>query len=154
MIIFFSECGDGFLIGDGISLLHTTFKSDIADPATGEILLECGQQITGETLASLREKKVPSVSVFSLENSDRAIWEGLMTDKIKTRDEALKEIYKKMRPGAPPTKEAADALKSANVPEWLRTDATKLSGHVVAEPRREQMPSDFNEQLVVEYYSR
>jgi small subunit ribosomal protein S4 len=53
-----------------------------------------------------------------------------------------------------PFKEAGDALKSANVPEWLRTDATKLAGHVVAEPRREQMPSDFNEQLVVEYYSR
>jgi DNA-directed RNA polymerase subunit beta len=83
---------------------------DIADPATGEVLLECGQQITEEALAALREKKIPAVSVFSLENSDRAIWDGLMTDKIKARDEALKEIYKKMRPGDPPTKDAAEAL--------------------------------------------
>jgi DNA-directed RNA polymerase subunit beta len=91
-------------------LLNKVNVIDIADPATGEVLLECGQQITEETLAALREKKIPAVSVFSLENSDRAIWDGLMTDKIKARDEALKEIYKKMRPGDPPTKDAAEAL--------------------------------------------
>ncbi|MBI5905731.1 MAG: DNA-directed RNA polymerase subunit beta [Deltaproteobacteria bacterium] len=84
--------------------------SDVADPATGEILLECAQQITEESLGKLREKKVRKVSVFTLENTDRAIWEGLVTDKIRTREEALKEIYKKMRPGDPPTKDAADSL--------------------------------------------
>jgi DNA-directed RNA polymerase subunit beta len=83
---------------------------DIVDPAKGEVLLECGQQITEEALSVIREKKVPKVTIFSLENSDRAIWDGLLTDKIKGRDEALKEIYKKMRPGDPPTKDAADAL--------------------------------------------
>ncbi|MCX5739866.1 MAG: DNA-directed RNA polymerase subunit beta, partial [Proteobacteria bacterium] len=36
--------------------------------------------------------------------------EGLVSDKIKTREEALKEIYKKMRPGDPPTKDAAKTL--------------------------------------------
>ncbi|MDA8123134.1 MAG: DNA-directed RNA polymerase subunit beta [Deltaproteobacteria bacterium] len=91
-------------------LLDKVSVVDIADPATGEILLECGQQITEEALAAIQEKKIPSVSVFSLENSDRAIWEGLVTDKIKARDEALKEIYKKMRPGDPPTKDAAEKL--------------------------------------------
>jgi len=33
-------------------------------------------------------------------------------------------------------------------------DAAKLAGSVLAEPAREQMPLEFNEQLVVEYYSR
>jgi len=84
--------------------------TDVADPGTGEIVLECGQQITAEALETLRQKKVPQVSAFTLENSDRAIWEGLVTDKIRTREEALKEIYKKMRPGDPPTKEAAESL--------------------------------------------
>ncbi len=91
-------------------LLQKVSVVDVADPATGEVLLECGQQITEEALAAIREKKVSSVSVFSLENSDRAIWDGLVTDKIKARDEALKEIYKKMRPGDPPTKDAAEKL--------------------------------------------
>jgi len=91
-------------------LVGKVVVSDVADPATGEVLLECGQQITEEVLAALRAKKVGRVSVFTLENSDRAIWEGLVTDKIKGRDEALKEIYKKMRPGDPPTKDAAESL--------------------------------------------
>ena len=49
-----------------------------------------------------------------------------------------------------------------NAPEFMRSaqsrtgsaDPTKLSGSVIAEPTREQMPMEFNEQLVVEYYSR
>jgi DNA-directed RNA polymerase subunit beta len=91
-------------------LLGKIVVSDVADPATGEILVECGQQISEEILGKLRQAGVPPLSVFTLENSDRAIWEGLVTDRIRTREEALKEIYKKMRPGDPPTKEAAEAL--------------------------------------------
>ncbi|NJD61993.1 MAG: DNA-directed RNA polymerase subunit beta [Deltaproteobacteria bacterium] len=106
----FSEVPFGRISLPADDLLQKVNVSDVADPATGEILLECGQQVTEEGLALLREKKVPSVSVFSLENSDRAIWDGLLTDKIRTREEALKEIYKKMRPGDPPTKEASEAL--------------------------------------------
>src|SRR3989304_6132055 len=91
-------------------LLQKVSVTDIGNAETGEIILECGQKVTEEALALIREKGITSLSVFSLENADRAIWEGLMTDKIKDRDEALKEIYKKMRPGAPPTKEAAVSL--------------------------------------------
>jgi len=91
-------------------LLQKVCVTDIADPETGENLIECGQRITEEVLATIREKGISTLSVFSLENADRAIWEGLMTDKIKERDEALREIYKKMRPGDPPTKDAAVSL--------------------------------------------
>ena len=38
--------------------------------------------------------------------------------------------------------------------EWLSVDAAKLAGSVADLPRRDQMPLDLNEQLVVEYYSR
>ena len=91
-------------------LIGKVVVSDVADPATGEVVVECGQQITPEILGKLWEKNVERLSIFTLENSDRAVWEGLVSDKIKTRDEALKEIYKKMRPGDPPTKDAAKTL--------------------------------------------
>ena len=51
-------------------------------------------------------------------------------------------------------KTAADTMRAAQVPEWVSADPTKLSGTVLSEPAREQMPQEFNEQLVVEYYSR
>jgi len=53
-----------------------------------------------------------------------------------------------------PFKLAKETLRSAQVPEWLSVDAAKLSGTVRDLPRRDQMPLDLNEQLVVEYYSR
>ncbi len=53
-----------------------------------------------------------------------------------------------------PFKVARETLRSAQVPEWLTLDAAKLAGTVAAPPRRDQMPLELNEQLVVEYYSR
>ena len=53
-----------------------------------------------------------------------------------------------------PFKEAVELIKSRQIPEWLSVDAAKLAGSVITAPRRDQMPLDLNEQLVVEYYSR
>jgi small subunit ribosomal protein S4 len=51
-------------------------------------------------------------------------------------------------------KTAADTIRAAQIPEWVSVDPSKLTGTVLSEPAREQMPLEFNEQLVVEYYSR
>ena len=51
-------------------------------------------------------------------------------------------------------KTVKETLRSHQAPDWLSLDAGKLAGSVLALPRRDQMPLDFNEQLVVEYYSR
>ncbi len=53
-----------------------------------------------------------------------------------------------------PFKVVKETLRSHQAPEWLNIDAAKLAGTVVELPRRDQMPLDLNEQLVVEYYSR
>jgi small subunit ribosomal protein S4 len=53
-----------------------------------------------------------------------------------------------------PFKLAKETLRSHQAPEWLSLDAANLAGSVVDQPRRDQMPLDLNEQLVVEYYSR
>ena len=51
-------------------------------------------------------------------------------------------------------KTAGDTMRAAQIPEWVSADPSKLTGTVLSEPAREQMPLEFNEQLVVEYYSR
>ena len=51
-------------------------------------------------------------------------------------------------------KTVGETIKAAQIPSWVSTDAAKLSGTVLSEPAREQMPLEFNEQLVVEFYSR
>jgi small subunit ribosomal protein S4 len=47
-----------------------------------------------------------------------------------------------------------ETLRSHQAPEWLGLDAANLAGTIVSLPRRDQMPLDLSEQLVVEYYSR
>lgn len=56
--------------------------------------------------------------------------------------------------GREPFKIAKETLRSHQAPEWLSIDAATLAGTVADLPRRDQMPLDLNEQLVVEYYSR
>ncbi|HEY8869362.1 MAG TPA: 30S ribosomal protein S4 [Candidatus Limnocylindrales bacterium] len=53
-----------------------------------------------------------------------------------------------------PFKIAKETLGSHQPPEWLSVDAANLAGVIADLPRRDQMPLDLNEQLVVEYYSR
>ncbi len=53
-----------------------------------------------------------------------------------------------------PFKNAKETLRSHQAPEWLSLEPARLAGTVVSLPRRDQMPLDLNEQLVVEYYSR
>jgi small subunit ribosomal protein S4 len=53
-----------------------------------------------------------------------------------------------------PFKLAKETLRSHQPPDWLSVDPAKLAGTIIDQPRRDQMPLDLNEQLVVEYYSR
>ncbi|HSL33246.1 MAG TPA: 30S ribosomal protein S4 [Candidatus Limnocylindrales bacterium] len=66
-------------------------------------------------------------------------------DKVEVRES---------RRGREPFKTAKETLRSHQAPEWLSIDAATLAGTVTDLPRRDQMPLDLNEQLVVEYYSR
>jgi small subunit ribosomal protein S4 len=65
-------------------------------------------------------------------------------DRIEVR-----ETHRKREPF-----KVAAQTRGQQVPEWLSVDLPKLSASVIDLPRRDQMPLDLNEQLVVEYYSR
>jgi small subunit ribosomal protein S4 len=53
-----------------------------------------------------------------------------------------------------PFKLARENMRNAQIPDWLSVEPEKLAGTVTELPRREQMPQELNEHLVVEYYSR
>lgn len=46
------------------------------------------------------------------------------------------------------------AGRGANIPAWLSFDTTTLAGHVLARPTREQIDTDVEEQMIIEFYSR
>jgi DNA-directed RNA polymerase subunit beta len=87
--------------------------SDIVDTTTGEVLLEANSEITADKLAKILESGgVVEMSVFFPERDDvgTVIGQTLRRDSVKTPSEALIEIYRKLRPGDPPTLDTATAL--------------------------------------------
>lgn len=85
---------------------------DIIDPNTGEIILEGNEIITEEAFKKILSLKIDNLSLLFIDNLHylSSLRDTLLTDKVTTQDEALTEIYKKLRPGEPPTSQAAKDL--------------------------------------------
>ena len=85
---------------------------DLIDTSTGEILVPCNSQITEEILAHLIAAGHTSFETIYTNDLDCGpfISDTLNVDSTTNRLEALVEIYRMMRPGEPPTKEAAENL--------------------------------------------
>jgi DNA-directed RNA polymerase subunit beta len=86
--------------------------SDIVDTTTGEVLLEANTEITADKVSKILESGVIELSVFFPERDDvgTVISQTLRRDSVTTPSEALIEIYRKLRPGDPPTLDTATAL--------------------------------------------
>ncbi|OEU52358.1 MAG: DNA-directed RNA polymerase subunit beta, partial [Desulfuromonadales bacterium C00003096] len=85
---------------------------DIVDTATGEILVECNEEIGVEKLAELRSRGISEFNVLYIDNIfvGPYLRETLLIDKVATADDARIEIYRRLRPGDPPTIKSATAL--------------------------------------------
>ena len=94
------------------SMEGLVLAKDIVDKTTGEILIECNSIIDEEilnTLQTLGLKEVQTLYINDLE-SGPYMADTLRADSTTNDIEALVEIYRMMRPGEPPTKEAATTL--------------------------------------------
>ena len=94
------------------SMEGLVLAKDIVDKTTGEILIECNSIIDEEilnTLQTLGLKEVKTLYINDLE-SGPYMADTLRADSTTNDIEALVEIYRMMRPGEPPTKEAATTL--------------------------------------------
>ncbi len=85
---------------------------DLANGRTGEIYMEAGEEITEKNLKVLIEagyKELPLLDIDHV-NVGAYIRNTLSVDKNMTREDALFDIYRVMRPGEPPTVETAEAM--------------------------------------------
>src|SRR5881275_705529 len=85
---------------------------DVVDTNTGEVIVETNNELTQNIIRSIIDAGVPELPVFFPERDDIGVVlsQTLRKDTIKTTQEALIEIYRKLRPGDPPTLETATAL--------------------------------------------
>jgi DNA-directed RNA polymerase subunit beta len=106
---------------------------DVIDPETGEVLAECNDEVTDKLLNELRERKIEAFEILFIDNINvsSSLRDTLVIDKIglsheerekllqqepgksvreKESEKALIDIYKRLRPGDPPTSETAIGL--------------------------------------------
>ena len=85
---------------------------DVVDKETGELLAGANDELSGETVRKFLDNGVKKISTLYVNDLDRGpfISNTLRIDSTQSRLEALVEIYRMMRPGEPPTKEAAENL--------------------------------------------
>lgn len=90
---------------------RTTAKA-IVHPVTGEIVIECNTELTTEALAKIVKAQVSRFETLYTNEIDCGpfISDTLKIDSTSNQLEALVEIYRMMRPGEPPTKDAAETL--------------------------------------------
>ena len=89
-----------------------TLSHDIVDEETGELFAAANDELTAELIESLIANKIENIKVLYVNDLDRGsyISNTLRIDPSSNRMEALVEIYRMMRPGEPPTKDAAENL--------------------------------------------
>src|ERR1700719_3734320 len=82
---------------------------DVVDPQTGEVLVQTNEELTEEALEKLRAHGIKKLEVLYTEEQPGGgpLRLTLALDKLETPDEAIIDIYKKLRPGDPPTRETA-----------------------------------------------
>jgi DNA-directed RNA polymerase subunit beta len=85
---------------------------DVVNTETGEILAKANEVLTATSVEKLIDSNITEINTLYVNDLDRGsfISDTLRIDPTKTRLEALVEIYRMMRPGEPPTKDAAENL--------------------------------------------
>jgi len=94
------------------SLLGHYLSSDIINETTGKIYYEAGLEIDEDFIAFINQSKISKINILKVDNIEIGsyIRNTLQLDKARSREEALFEIFKILRPGEPPTIETAELL--------------------------------------------
>jgi len=93
-------------------LIGQYIAEDLVNMQTGEIYAEAGDEISEKLLAGFEEAGITELPLLDIDhvNIGPYIRNTLAVDKNSTREEALFDIYRVMRPGEPPTVETAEAM--------------------------------------------
>ena len=93
-------------------LVSRVCAEDVVDEETGEVLVRCNEEVTEAKLDEMRLHNIKSFKILFIDGLSVGAYlrDTLNEDKTTTTEEALIEIYRRLRPGDPPTLEAASAF--------------------------------------------
>ena len=97
---------------DETAVEKACFLADVVDLSTGEVLFEAGQELGAGAVEALKERGIKEIEIFfpDWDLSTDVLVNTIRKDTHKTKNEAILEIYRRLRPGDPPTYESAKNL--------------------------------------------
>ncbi|MFN2632055.1 MAG: DNA-directed RNA polymerase subunit beta, partial [Thermoanaerobaculia bacterium] len=97
---------------DDAAVEKACFLADVVDLSTGEVLFEAGQELGPDAIEQLKERGIKEVELFfpDWDLTGDVLVNTIRKDTHKTKNEAILEIYRRLRPGDPPTYESAKNL--------------------------------------------
>ena len=115
------------------SLVGRRTGSRIIDTESGEVLVATNAEITTQVLAQIMGKRVAPFKLLVVDKDrvDASIYETLAKDGFKNPDEALVEIYRRLRPGDPPTVDSARALFRGMFMDPRRYDLARVGRFMI-----------------------
>ena len=126
------------------SLVGRRTASRLVDTESGEVLVAANTEITSTVLAQIMGRRVaPFKLLFAAPGRiDGSIWETLARDHFKNPDEALVEIYRRLRPGDPPTVESARSLFRGMFMDPRRYDLARVGRFMINEKLGIEAPAN------------
>src|SRR5204862_1427332 len=117
------------------SLVGRRTATRIVDTESGEVLVQTNTEITSTVLSQVMSRKPApfKLIVIDKERVDASMYETLARDHFKNPDEALVEIYRRLRPGDPPTVESARALFRGMFMDARRYDLARVGRFMINE---------------------
>jgi DNA-directed RNA polymerase subunit beta len=108
----FIEQGVKEILVQDEELITGYLATDIIDEKKGLVLFEAGHELSEKDMEKIHELGLSKIEMLAIDhvNVGPYMRNTLLADKCETREEALIDIYRVMRPGEPPTVESADAL--------------------------------------------
>jgi DNA-directed RNA polymerase subunit beta len=93
-------------------VLGMVVAHDVVDMNTGEVIAECNQEIDEEVLQEFRDRGIAEVTTLFIDrvNVGSFLRDTLLIDKVDNSEDSIIEIYRRLRPGDPPTYETALAF--------------------------------------------
>ena len=106
------SAGLDYLPIDFTEVIGKVAAEDVIDDDTGEILLAVNEEVTEARIDALREASVNEFKVLFIDglNVGSYLRDTLLVDKVQSKDEGILEIYRRLRPGDPPTLDTARNL--------------------------------------------
>src|SRR5438034_6625498 len=126
------------------SLVGRRTASRIVDTESGEVLVQTNTEITSTVLSQVMGRKAAPfrLLVISAGKVDQSMYETLARDHFKNPDEALVEIYRRLRPGDPPTVESARALFRGMFMDARRYDLARVGRFMINEKLGIEAPAN------------